>query len=139
MEDVVSELLSLGVGAKDSKVGYQKSLSNSFSAPTRLTSTWQDWVYVDAALSFHLKLKLIALADAIGWIALNQGVQCLWHCLIVCWEPDSEQFLELVVSIRRHLGEPLAVEKVEGSKVCLVFLWIVMDTVVKELRLPRES
>ena len=39
--------------------------------------------------------------------------------------------------ICRHLGIPLAEEKLEGPTTCLVFLGILIDTVRGELRLPQ--
>ena len=47
--------------------------------------------------------------------------------------------LESLVAICQHLGVPLALEKVEGPTVRLVFLGILIDTVAGELRLPREK
>ena len=43
------------------------------------------------------------------------------------------------MAIYNHLGVPLALEKVEGSTVCLVFLGILIDTNAGKLRLPGEK
>ena len=102
---------------------------------------------MDAALPFGLRSApkiFTALADAIEWIAKSQGVQHLWHYLddfVICGEPDSEQChldLESLIAICNHLGVPLALEKVEGPTVCLVFLGILIDTNAGELS-PHQN
>jgi len=109
---------------------------------------WDGKVYVDAALPFGLRSApkiFMALADAIEWIAKSQGVENLWHYLdnfILCGAADLEQCqldLGMLIDICQHLGAPLAMEKLEGPTVCLIFLGIVIDTSAGELRLPQEK
>ena len=151
VEEVVQELVRLGPGAKMAKVDIRSAYRMVPVHPQDrhlLGMMWEERVYVDAALPFGLRSApkiFTALADAIEWIAKSQGVQHLWHYLddfIICGEPDSEQChleLESLMAICKHLGVPLALEKVEGPTVCLVFLGILIDTIAGELRLPREK
>ena len=151
VEDVVQELVRLRPGAKMAKLDIRSAYRMVPVHPQDrhlLGMMWEERVYVDAALPFGLRSApkiFTALADAIEWIAKSQGVQHLWHYLddfIICGEPDSEQChldLESLIAICNHLGVPLALEKVEGPTVCLVFLGILIDTNAGELRLPREK
>ena len=45
----------------------------------------------------------------------------------------------MLIDICQHLGVPLAMEKLEGPRVCLIFLGIVIDTSAGELKLPQEK
>ena len=151
VEDVVQELVRLRPGAKMAKLDIRSAYRMVPVHPQDrhlLGMMWEERVYVDAALPFGLRSApkiFTALADAIEWIAKSQGVQHLWHYLddfIICGEPDSEQChldLESLIAICNHLGVPLALEKVEGPTVCLVFLGILIDTNAGELMLPREK
>ena len=105
-------------------------------------------MYVDTALPFGFRSApkiFSAVANALEWIAKDNGIQDLWHDLddfITCGEAASDECrldLELLVEICRHLGVPLAEEKVEGPSTCLTFLGIVIDTVAGEVRLTMEK
>ena len=151
VEEVVQELVRLGPGAKMAKVDIRSAYWMVSVHPQDrhlLGMMWVERVYVNAVLRFGLRSApkiFTALADAIEWIAKSQGVQHLWHYsdeFIICGEPDSVQChldLESLMAICKHLGVPLALEKVEGPIVCLVFLGILIDTIAGELRLPREK
>ena len=64
----------------------------------------------------------------------------LWHYLddfILCGAADSEQCqldLGMLIDICRHLGVPLAMEKLEGPTVRLIFLGIVIDTIAGKVK-----
>lgn len=151
VDDVVRKLLDLGPGAKMAKMDIKAAYRMVPVHPQDrhlLGMKWENRVYVDAALPFGLRSapKIFnALADALEWIAREQGVQDLWHYLddfITCGSADSEDCcrnLELLVAVCCHLGIPLAKEKLEGPTTCLVFLGIVIDTVRGELSLPLEK
>jgi hypothetical protein len=109
---------------------------------------WQGQMYVDAALPFGLRSapKIFnAVADALEWIVQHHGVRWLWHYLddfLTCGKAGTEEChknLQTMVDICRTLGIPLAMEKLEGPSTCLVFLGIVIDTILQELRLPEEK
>ena len=86
-----------------------------------------------------------AVADAIEWIVKQHGVEMLWHYLddfITCGPAGSEECfinLQMLIDICKHLGVPLAEEKLERPTTALVFLGILIDTIRGELRLPVEK
>ena len=47
--------------------------------------------------------------------------------------------VDIHVHVCCTLGIFLAIEKLEGPLICLVFLGIVIDTILQELRLPEEK
>ena len=101
---------------------------------------WQDKLHVDAALPFGLRSApkiFTALADAVEWIAQDSIPVAL-----PAWTTSS--LVELVIHrsvlyVCKHLGVPLAEEKLEGPSDCLVFFGIVIDTVRGELRRPVQK
>ena len=149
VDHVVRQLLQLGPGALMAKLDIKSAYRIVPVHPQDrflLGMRWKDHIYVDRALPFGLRSapKIFnALADALEWIVKDHGVQYLWHYLddyITCGAPESDecQFnLQLLIDICRHLGIPLAEEKLEGPTTCLVFLGILIDTVRGELRLPQ--
>ena len=64
---------------------------------------------------------------------------------LTCGKPATDECLEslqTMVEICRNLGnlgDPLAIEKLEGPATCLTFLGIVIDTILQELRLPEDK
>ena len=109
---------------------------------------WKGSVYVDAALPFGLRSapKLFtALADVVEWIAKQHGTRYIMHYLddfIVIGAPDSpecKEAMELLISICKRLGLPLAPEKCEGPLCIIVYLGIEIDTTAMTMRLPQEK
>lgn len=109
---------------------------------------WDGKIYVDAALPFGLRSApkvFNAVADAIEWIVKRHGVDLLWHYLddfITCGPAGTDECsfnLQMLMDMCKHLGVPLAEEKLEGPTTALVFLGILIDTVKGELRLPVEK
>ena len=141
VDDVAKQLLELGPGALMAKMDIKSAYRIVPVHPQDrflLGMQWEDRVYVDAALPFGLRSapKIFnALADALEWIVKEHGVRYLWHYLddyITCGAADSEEChfnLQLLLDICRHLGIPLAQEKLEGPTSCLVFLGILIDTI----------
>ena len=64
------------------------------------------------------------MADALEWIVKDIGVKQLWHYLddyITCGTPDSYECqlnLQMLVDVCRHLGIPLAEDKLEERALC---------------------
>ena len=85
------------------------------------------------------------LMHAIEWIVREHGVPHLWHYLddfITCGPAGSEECLfnlQLLTDVCRHLGVPLAEEKLEGPTTSLVFLGILIGTVQGELCLTGDK
>ena len=105
-------------------------------------------MFVDAALPFGLRSapKIFnALADAVQWMAEQQGIDDIWHYLddfITCAAAGSGECsanLQLLQDLCDYLGITLATEKVEAASTCLTFLGIKIDTVVGEVRLPQAK
>ena len=81
------------------------------------------------------------VADAIDWIVKRHGVELLWHYLddfITCGPAGTDE-CSFNLQMCKHLGVPLAEEKLEGPTTALDFLSILIDTVKGELRLPVEK
>lgn len=145
VDEVVRQLLQLGPGALMAKLDVKSAYRIVPVHPqdrSLLGMKWEDRVFVDRALPFGLRSapKIFnALADALEQIVKDLGVQQLWHYLddyITCGAPDSDecQFnLQMLVDVCRHLGFPLAEEKLEGPTTSLVFLGILIDTIRGEL------
>lgn len=109
---------------------------------------WRGAHYVDGALPFGLRSApkiFTALADALQWVMLREGVSMVHHYLddfITIGPPSSnvcKANLDRILAVCRDLGVPLAMEKLEGPSQCLVFLGIEIDTVRCQLRLPAEK
>ena len=109
---------------------------------------WQGECYVDGALPFGLRSApkiFTAVADALQWIMMNEGVSLIEHYLddfITMGPPDSGECgrnLDRILAICRDLGVLLALEKLEGPSHCLTFLGIEMDTLACKLRLPADK
>ena len=151
VDQVVRQLLQLGPGALMAKLDIKSAYRIVPVHPQDrflLGMKWEDRVFVDRALPFGLRSapKIFnAVADALEWIVKDLGVQQLWHYLddyITCGAPESDECqsnLQMLVDVCRHLGVPLANEKLEGPTTCLVFLGILIDTIRGELRLPQEK
>ena len=104
--------------------------------------------FLDAALPFGLRSapKLFnALADALLWVASQQGARQLYHYLddfIVLGPPGSTECASSLHALEKScalLGVPIAHEKTVAPTTCLVFLGIEIDTSVMQARLPRDK
>ena len=151
VEQVAQAVLELGPGAQlakiDVKSAYRVIPVHPDDRPL-LGMSWENHVYVDAALPFGLRSapKLFnAVADALEWIAKHLGIEFLWHYLddfVTIGRPQSDECafsLHLLIELCARLGVPLAIEKVEGPSTCLPFLGIEIDSIAQELRLPADK
>ena len=109
---------------------------------------WEGGLYVDKTLPFGLRSApkiFTALADAVEWVARQEGVRFVIHYLddfLVISQPDSPECaraLSKLLEILERLGLPVAPEKVEGPLVCLGFLGFEVDSRAMEIRLPRSK
>ena len=86
-----------------------------------------------------------AVADALEWCVAEEGVGIIYHYLddfAVLGPPNSEECgvnLQKLKLVCKDLGIPLAAEKQAGPSTCIEFLGIIIDTIKKELRLPRDK
>ena len=107
--------------------------------------SWKDQIFCDRVLPFGLRSAPIifnAVADALAWAMLCVGIPDLVHYLddFLFWAPDyltCSLTLETAARLSARLGLPVEPSKVEGPATSLTFLGIEVDTVSRELRLPR--
>ena len=90
-------------------------------------------------------LHLHCLAEAIEWIAKQEGVTHIHHYLddyFLARTPGSAQcaqHLHTHTALCGFLGVPLAEEKLEGLTTCLEYLGILLDSAFLEARLPPDK
>ena len=97
---------------------------------------WNGRYNIDTRLPFGLRsaLKIFtAVADALQWIFLQQGLRDLLHYLddFLFVEPagQSGQALPKALATCTTLGVPVVPEKLEGPTTTLTFLGIELDTI----------
>ena len=148
VDDVVRRLLQLGLGVEMAKIDGKSAYRIVPVHPedrSLLGMCWNGDIFVDAALPFGLRSApkvFNAIADAMEWMANEQGVSALWHYLddyITCGVAGSNEYAANLSVLKRlctFLEISLAEDKVEDPAKCLVFLVIEIDTVKGEVRLP---
>ena len=109
---------------------------------------WEGSLYVDTALPFGLQSapKIFnAVADALEWMAGQEGITSLFHYrddFLIVGSPGSlecSRHLTTLLPLFEQLRVPVTMEKLEGPTTSLTFLGIQMDTISMELRLPEET
>ena len=109
--------------------------------------SWKGNEFLDRALPFGLRSAPIifnAVADGLAWAMICSGIVHLAHYLddFIFWAQDAtscRQILESAVSLAGRLGLPVEPTKVEGPSSTLIFLGIEIDSVARELRLPKSK
>ena len=126
VDQVVQQVLSLGKGALLAKIDIESAFRNIPVHPDDrhlLGMRWNDELFIDTVLPFGLRSapKIFnSIADALQWIAKNQGVTYLEHFLddyVTTGAPQSnecENNLHLLVETCHTLKIPLAIGKKEG-------------------------
>ena len=109
---------------------------------------WDCSVYIDSVLSFGLRSApkiFSSLSDTLEWIFRHNQVQHILHYLddfFTAGTPDTDQckqHLDTIISICQKLGFPLATDKIEGPSTLLVFLGILLDSHLMQMRLPEQK
>lgn len=108
---------------------------------------WNNKIYIDKMLPFGLRSAPIifsAVADALQWILIKQGIANLLHYLddfILVAKSSSlaEVQKQILTTTCEMLGVPLEPSKLEGPTTCLTFLGIEIDTIALQVRLPEEK
>ena len=151
IDDAVEKILSVGQGCLLAKLDVEHAYRNIPVHPDDrplLAMRWKEGLYVDTVLPFGLRSApkiFSAVADALEWILLGQGVSLLLHYLddfLTMGKANSTEChdnLELIQRICAFLGLPLKMEKLEGPIMVLTFLGIVLDTQKLEIRLPPHK
>ncbi len=148
VDEVVVRILALGRGALLAKFDLRAAYRNIPIHPDDrwlLGMSWEDNVYVDAALPFGLRSAPIifsAVADALEFIIRGKGVKEIGHYLddfVVEGPPRSSlcrKYLHESLRTCKEVGLPVADEKTEGPATVLPFLGIELDTDKLEMCLP---
>ena len=105
---------------------------------------WKGAMYIDKALPFEHRSApkiFIAVADALQWILIKQGVKIVIHylddfILVAGSFVEAKYQKDILISTCKALGVPLEPSKLEGPATCLQFVGIEFDTVALELCLP---
>ena len=151
IDDAIDKILGLGPGCLLAKLDVEHAYRNVPVHPddrTLLAMRWKKGIYLDTVLPFGLRSApkiFSAVADALEWVLLNQGVSPILHYLddfLTMGQADSPQCqnnLERIKRICEFLGLPLKMEKLEGPTVVLIFLGIILDTLKLEIRLPDDK
>ena len=151
VDQAVSMVASLGVGAQMAKLDLRSAYRMVPVHPADqqlLGIEWEGVSYCDLALPFGLRsapLIFTAVADGLAWALWSRGVKSCLHYLddfFFCGLPatrDCAAALEVAIPMCLELGLPVAPEKVEGPSSTLTFLGIEIDSVAREIRLPRSK
>ena len=151
VDEVAGVILQLGQGAMlakmDIKQAYRIVPVHPQDRPL-LGMGWQGVVFIDKALPFGLRsapLIFSALADALMWIMQKRGATPVFHYVddfITIGQPGSnvcETNLQIMKETCHLTGTPIEEEKCEGPATQLTFLGLELDTVAKQIRLPRDK
>ena len=151
VDDAVALVLESGPAAFMAKVDIQHAFRLCPVNPAEwplLCFRWLGGFYFDSRLPFGLRSSPFifnTFADALVW-ALVHGIDVrhIIHYLddfFFCRSSFSacQADLQRLISFFRHLGVPLAPDKVCGPATCITFLGIEIDTVERMLRLPQDK
>ncbi|XP_065195263.1 uncharacterized protein LOC135826586 [Sycon ciliatum] len=152
VDDAIERLQRQGTGALMAKLDIRNAFRLVPVAPTAyhlLGFQWQGQFYYDKVLPFGLRSApylFNCIADALCQISCELfQVPHLLHLLDdfwLCGPANSTlcaQRLNVVLSVFRYLGVPIADEKTVGPTSCLTFLGIELDSVQKVARLPQDK
>lgn len=151
LDDTVAQVTRLGRGAWLAKMDVRQAYRNIPIAPKDrqlLGLQWKGKVYIDQVLPFGLRsapLIFSAVADALLWIMLRQGVSWAIQCIddfLTIGKPGTDECLFNVTTMQRiceEAGLPMEPSKSIGPATSLVYLGIKIDSVQGKLRLPREK
>ena len=151
VDEVVRIIARLGTGALMAKIDIEAAhrlLPVHPQDRVLQAVQWKGKTYVDPMLPFGLLSapKIFnAVADALEWILLREGVEVCRHYLddfFMAGPPDSQVCQNALGTLDRvcgWLGIPMAAHKREGPTTCLTFLGIELDSKEGILRLPKEK
>ena len=151
VSDAIDSVMRLGRGALMAKIDIKSAFRLCPVHPADhhlLGMKWKGQFYFDRVLPFGLRSApyiFNCLADAIEWVAAQQGVAPIHHYLddlFIAGTPDSDQcahHLQTLTSLCSALGVPLAEDKREGPTTCLEYLGILLDSSSLEARLPPDK
>ena len=148
----VNLVVELGKGALLAKVDVKSAFRICPVSPLDwhyLGFTFADLWFVDLCLPFGMRSsvnRFTQLASSLLWIMQNNyDITDITHYLddyFLAGPPKSQicgRNMQTTVDLFRHLGVPLAPEKMEGPTTKLTYLGIEIDTDLMELRLPPKK
>ena len=151
VDQAAQTALKLGRGTLMAKVDIREAYRNISVHPEDrwlLGLSWRGGIFIDTVLPFGLRSapKIFnAIADALEWVAQENGVDAIYHYLddfLVLGAPGSDRCANDLATLMKWttwLGLPVAQEKVEGPTTVLTFLGIEIDSTTFVLRLPEEK
>lgn len=151
IDHIVDELLLIGPGALMAKVDIKQAYRIIPVHPDDrhlLAVQWEGQTMVDKVLPFGLRSAPIiftAVADALQWVMSKKGVCPVFHYLddfITLGPPQSERCqcnLQTLIQTCKKVGVPLEEDKCEGPTPVLTFLGMELDSIRREIRLPRDK
>ncbi len=149
VQDAVRGIARMGRGTVMAKVDVKSAYRNVPVHPDDrqlMGMWWRDALFVDTVLPFGLRSApkiFTAVADAVEWIARDEGVRVSLHYLddfLVMGAPGTDECAvarDTLLQIFGRLGLPVATEKLEGPDTSLSFLGFELDSVAMEARLPQ--
>ena len=110
---------------------------------------WRDKFYIDRCLPFGLRsapFLFNQVAQTLEWILHNNySISKILHYLddfLLVGSPTSDecqQALATMLEVCAKLGFPIAPDKLEGPAQIIIFLGILLDTKLMQLRLPEDK
>ena len=151
LDNIVDQIIELGMGTLMAKVDIKQAYRIIPVHPDDrflLGVQWQGEVLLDKVLPFGLRSAPIiftAVADALQWIMVKQGVRNVSHYLddfLTIGPPGSDvcqHNLDGIIMTCELTGTPLEVDKCEGPTPTITFLGLELDTINMEIRLPAAK
>ena len=145
--DAMDAIMRLGRGAQMAKIDIKSAFRLCPVRPEDqplLGMHWENHYYYDRVLPFGLRSApyiFNCLAEAVEWIAKEQGAETVLHYLddfFVAGSASSSECqdsLNTIMAVCEELQIPLA-EKQEGPATVITFLGILLDSENLEARLP---
>jgi len=156
VDTAINHIIELGPGTLLAKIDIESAFCLLPVHPSDrhlLAMKWNKGIYIDSCLPFSLRSapKLFnILTDLFLWILHQQAASLTIHYLDdyltmgPAGEPSCYNNLHKMMDIAKldiakHLGIPLAMNKVEGPSHCLTFLGVILDTQKMQARLPDDK
>ena len=151
LDEVVGLIATSGRGTQLAKMDIASAYRMVAVHPddkSLLAMQWAGQINFDTRLLFGLRSApkiFTAVADALQWVLLKQGVSWVAHYLddyITMGPPEADTYaknLDIMLATCTRLGVPTAPGKCEGPATSLVFLGFELDTQAMEVRLPQQK
>lgn len=148
LHEVIAEVSRIGRGAQLAKLDIESAYRKIPVHPGDRQLLAVQWAGQNTRLPFGLRSApkiFSAVADALQWSMRRQGVSWVAHYLddYITMGPLStagcQKNLDLMLTLCRRLGVPVAPAKCEGPSTVLVYLGFELDTDNLVVRLPQAK